>query len=214
VFANAGWYALGELRERTNTAVKNGMPTLLIAQPGASYSKGDFSAKVGLSLQQFYVKGNTIASNEPGTWWSSGAEIMDYSLVNPGWEIKMKNVVNDYGVSFSGDFVKNVTESATQAINDQNKEGYILCIGIGDDKIGSFGTWQAKGAYRRLDAYAIPTGWGNTDAYSAKPGKGWEYSLALGLLANLSFNLNYYEMTNLDGQAPTRLTQFDFIYKF
>ncbi|MCL2484474.1 MAG: putative porin [Endomicrobia bacterium] len=231
-FANAGWYALGEKRETyygvSNNATGSsatGMPTILIAQPGIDYKYEKFSAKVGVSLQQFYLRGKYVASNETGAFGSgrwfvnTSVQPYDYSLVNPSFEFKYKEVVSRFGVSLSGDYTTNVNDDFNKAkktynLKDEDKNGYLICLGFGDDRIGKLGTWQFKGAYRFLGKAAIPTGFGNTDAYGAMPGKGMEYSVTTGLLQNLSGVITYYDMTNLDGKAPAQVAQFDLVYRF
>ena len=194
------------------------MASIAIVQPGVSYGKDNFSAKLGLSLQKFFLKGAIVNSNEfgafgSGKWFVAGRQPYDYLLVNPSLEANMKEVVGKYGVTANIDFTANVDETVKN-IDAKYKNGYLVSLGIGDDKIGKLGTWQLKAGYHRLEAYAIPTGFGNVDAYGGKPGKGFEYSLTLGLATNLSFAFNVYDMTNLSGKASAQTGQFDFVYKF
>jgi hypothetical protein len=213
-FGNTGLYVLGESRKGSGAGSSlTNMPAIVIAQPGIDYKYDKFSAKVGIALHQFYLKDRLVRSNEAGVWFQSGRQTADYTLINPGWDLKYREVVSKYAVSLSGDYSVNVNEDFTNA-EGKDKQSYIVCLGFGDDRVSGFGTWQVKGAYRNVGIAAMPLGFGNTDAYSANPGKGFEYSLTAGLLKSLNGVITFYDMTNPDGKNAEQLAQFDLVYKF
>jgi hypothetical protein len=57
-------------------------------------------------------------------------------------------------------------------------------------------------------------GFGQTSAYDAEPGKGWELFFGYGLVKGLAFNATFYIMTDIEGNRPQNVSQFDLIYKF
>ncbi|MDR2192814.1 MAG: putative porin [Endomicrobium sp.] len=199
-FANAGWYSLTRYQDN-ETARDIPMNISAILQGGAEYKQGNFSAKAAIAFRQFDFQGHSTT-----TWIKSNGSL---TLINPSWEIKYNNIVSSYGVVFSGEYSSNVNDAAKE-----DKNAFIAYLGIGDDKVNDFGKWQLKGGYRRVEANAIPLGFGNTSAYNADPGKGFEGFAALGLLKNLTLNITYYDMTNIDGKKPQQVTQIDVVYKF
>jgi hypothetical protein len=171
-----------------------------ILQPGIEYKKGKLGIKAAVAVQQFDFQGHTAS-------WIKSTDSL--TLINPSWEIKFSNILSSYGAVFSGEYSSNINDAAKK-----DKNAYIVYLGIGDDKISGFGKWQLKGGYMRIEENAIPKGFGNTSAYNADPGKGFEYSASVGLLNNLTFNVTYYDMTNIDGKKPQQVAQIDFVYKF
>jgi len=56
---------------------------------------------------------------------------------------------------------------------------------------------------------------GQTNAYGGVPGsKGMELFFGLGLIRNLAFNATFYIITNMDGNVPEKVSQFDLVYRF
>ncbi|MDR1942287.1 MAG: putative porin [Endomicrobium sp.] len=200
IFANAGWYALTEYRDN-ETSKDIPMNIIAILQPGAEFKKGNFSAKAAIAFWQF-----DLQSHSTSTWIKSQGS---YTLINPNWQIKLNKIVKSYGLTFEGEYSANVNDSAKK-----DTQAYIFYLGIGDEKLGSLGTWQLKGGYRSAQANAFPLGMGNTSAYNADPGKGFEGILNLGLLKSLDLNITYYDMTDIKGKKPQQVTQIDFVYKF
>lgn len=203
MFANAGWYVMNEGRKETL------MPDVYIVQPGISYKSGDFSAKVGLAYQQFNMKDRALKSNEAGYIDNNTT---DFRCINPSIELKMNNLFEDYMISVFGDYVKNIDDS----VYKKELEGKVFGLSFGSKKIAELGTWQVKVMNRYLEANAIPTGLGDSDAYGGKSNsEGYEVILTLGITKNLSFGFDYYSMDKINGaEDPKSLAQFDISYKF
>lgn len=204
IFANAGWYAMNEGR---NGSI---MPDVYIAQPGVSFKYGNFSAKAAVAYQQFNMKGRTVTSNDNGNYLTPNDT--DFRLVNPGIELKMKNIIAGLSLSVFGDYVKNTDDS----VHENELEGRVFGVAFGSDKISKLGTWQVKAMNRYLETYAIPLGLGDSDAYGGKGNsKGYEVIVTLGITNNLSFGFDYYQMEQINGaENPKSLAQFDLTYKF
>ena len=222
LFANAGWYTLGEAPGTSGADADNGwrgMPSIVIAQPGATYTEGNLQIKAALAYQQFYTRGKTIPTNSPNNWlWATGAN--DYQLINPSIEIKQKNAALRYTAAAHLDFSRNV-DGGLDTTRDRN--AYLAGIMFGDERINTTGHWHARIAYSRLEQYAMPRGMSDTDAYEGKPSQGWQYVLSLGLVKNFWFTAKYYDMIPLEGAAPSpgfatakaqQVWQLDLNYRF
>ncbi len=204
IFANAGWYTLGEGRKELL------MPDVYIVQPGLSFKSGNFSAKAGLAYQQFNLKDRDVKSNEAGYMDNNST---DFRCINPSIELKMENILGDLMVSVFGDFVKNTEDS----VYEKDLEGKAFGVQFGSKKIAELGTWQVKVMNRYLEANAIPAGLGDSDAYGGKGNsQGYEVILTLGITKSLSFGFDYYSMEKINGsnKDPKSLAQFDISYKF
>ena len=204
VFVNGGAFALTEYRDNM-MSIDLPMNAIAVVQPGIEYKRGNFSAKGAFTVQQFSLVNHNRHST---TDWLR--EYRSFTLVNPAWEASWNNLAGSYGATFTGEYSKNLNESA----EGRATQAYMLQAGFGNERIDRFKAWQVKVAYRRLEQNAIPYGFGNTSAYDADAGKGWEYSAALGLLKNLSFNATIYNLTDLEGNMPQTVSQFDVIYRF
>ncbi len=210
IFANAGWYVLNE------GSKGNLMPDVYIVQPGAAFKSGNILVKAGIGYQQFNTKNKApYGSNEPASYLGDNASYTNatnFQLLNPAVEVKLKEIIGSYGISFFYEYVKNMDNE----IYKNNLEGRIFGINFGSDKIAELGTWQVKLMNRYLESYAIPLGLGDSDAYGGKPNsKGYEIIATLGLTKNLSCAVDYYQMEQINGDKnPKSLAQFDLIYKF
>jgi len=201
-FLNGGLFALTEYRDN-QWGIDIPMNAIAAVQPGIEYGRGKLRAKGAFSLQQFSLENHDTSAN---TWIRSN---YSYTLLAPAWDINYSNLVGSYGPMFAGEYSKNIHENAGSAT-----QAYLLQAGFGNERIDRFKTWQVKAAYRRRELNAIPYGFGQTLAYDADPGKGWEYFVAFGLMKNLAFNATIYDMADIDGNLPQKLSQFDVIFKF
>lgn len=208
MFANAGWYVVGEGKKGRL------MPDAYIVQPGLSFKSGNFSIKAGLAYQQFNFKDREVKSNEPESYLQvstiTAVAKSDFRCINPSIELKMENIVGDLMVSVFGDYVKNTDDT----VYEKDLEGKAFGLSFGSKKIAELGTWQVKVMNRYLEKNAIPLGLGDSDAYGGKDGKGYEFILTLGITKNLSFGFDYYEMEKIKGGSKKSLAQFDLSYKF
>ena len=199
-FTNGGVFALTEYRDNELQA-DIPMNAIVILQPGIEAKQGNFSVKGALSFQQF-----SLVNHSTTGWIKSNTS---YTLINPAWDVRLNNLVSSYGLNFNGEYSNNINDNV-----DQDTAAYILSFGFGSASLNNFKTWQLAAAYRRLEANAIPIGYGDTTAYNAEPGKGWEYSAGFGLLKNLSATAKFYNMTDIAGNRSQLVSQFDVVYKF
>ena len=201
-FLNGGLFALTEYRDN-QLGIDNPMNAIAVVQPGIEYGKGKLRTKSAFSIQQFSLENHDTSAN---TWVRANES---FTLITPAWEVNYLNIVGPYGPMFAGEYSKNIHDNAGSAT-----QAYLIQAGFGDERIDRFKAWQVKAAYRRRELYAIPYGFGQTNAYDADAGKGWEYFVAFGLLKNLAFNATIYDMTDLDGNLPQKVSQFDVIFRF
>lgn len=212
--ANAGAYIFGETNEITvstsPTTVKEGrnMADAYIVQPVIEFKEGDIKIKAGLAYQQFNFEGR----NQTSLKEAKDVKNITYKIINPSLSV-------DFGVvgkklSVFGDMVQNIQDDLPKVNEEDANQGYLVGASFGDSKINSFGTWSIKAMYRYLEKYAIPDKLGDSDAYGGSAGKGYEIVFDFGLTKSLSFGIDYYQMTNIDGEKPKSLCQFDLVYKF
>lgn len=199
--ANAGWYTFGEGKQGKLLA------DAYILQPVIEFQKSDVKVKAGLSYQQFNFAGRTNAG-------TGIVKNYDYKIVNPSISVDINNAISSLTLNIFGDFAQNIQSDLPKVNNKDAIEGYLAGVGLGHSKLDKFGTWQLKAMYRYLEQYAIPEGLGDSDAYGGKAGKGCEITATFGLTKALSLGIDYYQMTNIDGNVPKSLCQFDFVYKF
>jgi len=199
--ANAGWYTFGEGKQG------NLLADAYILQPVIEFSRTDVKVKAGLAYQQFNFAGRTNAG-------TGIVKNYDYKVVNPSLSVDIDNAIGGLTFNIYGDFAQNIQNDMPKVNNEDAVTGYLAGIGLGHNKLDKFGTWQVKAMYRYLEQYAVPEGLGDSDAYGGKAGKGYELTATFGLTKALSFGIDYYQMTNIDGNVPKSLCQFDFVYKF
>ena len=204
-FANAAVLPLTADRRMYNNMPASDVPmhTIVIAQPGLEYKAAkNIKLKGAFAVQQFSM------SDRPASGWIQ-SNYRSFTLLNPAWEVTFSNLVSKYGVTFNGEYSSNIHESA-----DVDTKTYMLQVGLGSDRIKVSKDWQVKAAYRRLENFAIPRGFGNTSAYDADPGKGWELFFGYGLVKNLEFNATIYMMTDIEGNRSQDVRQLDVVYRF
>lgn len=200
--ANAGVYTFGETRKEKN------MADAYILQPVIEYKNGDIKLKMGLAYQQFNFEGR----NQTKLKEASIGDVI-YKIINPSLSVSFGNVFGSQ-LSIFGDMAQNIQSDLPKVDDKDADKGYLAGISFGDSKINGFGKWNIKAMYRYLEEYAIPEKLGDSDAYGGKAGKGYEVVLSLGLTKSLSFGIDYYQMTDIDGNVPKSLCQFDFVCKF
>ena len=201
-FLNGGLFALTEFIDY-DLSLGSQMNAIAVAQPGVEYNLGKLRAKGAFSVQQFSLANHDTSAS---TWIRSNSS---FTLLVPSWDVSYVNLVGSYGPMFSGEYSKNIHENA-----DSATQAYLLQAGFSNERMDRFKAWQVNAAYRRRELNSMPYGFGQTSAYNAEPGKGWEYSAAFGLLRRLSFNATFYNMTDLDGERPQLVSQFDVIVRF
>ena len=201
-FLNGGLFVLTEYIDY-DISLGEPMNAIAVAQPGIEYRLGKLRAKGAFSVQQFSLVNHDTSGS---TWIRANRSL---TLLVASWEAGYPRLIGSYGPTVSGEYSKNIhdnVEHATQA--------YLIQGGFGSERVDKFKTWQAKAAYRKRELNSIPYGFGQTSAYNADPGKGWEYSGAFGLMRNVSFNAAIYNMTDIDGKRPQMVSQFDVIVRF
>jgi len=203
-FLNGGVFGLTEYRDSA-IGIDDPMNAIAVVQPGLEFNWNNLKAKGAFSLQQFSLANHDTSGN---TWIQQNYSL---TLVSPAWEVIYTNLVGSYGPMFAGEYSKNIHENAEDTDATQ---AYVLQMGFGSERINKWKALQVKAAYRYREMNAMPRGFGQTSAYEGEAGKGWEYFFAFGLHKNLAFNATIYRMTDIDGERPQMVSQFDVIYKF
>ena len=215
-FLNGGIFALTEYYDY-GIGVDTPMNAIAVVQPGVEYKRWKLRAKGAFSVQQFSLVNHDTSGN---TWIRSNNS---FTLLAPSWDVSCVNLLGSYGPMFSGEYSKNIhkdealtspMESLQDAQPVKKPKAYMLQAGFGSERVNRFKAWQVKAAYRRRELNSIPYGFGQTSAYNADPGKGWEYFAAFGLMRNVAFNATIYRMTDLEGKLPQSVSQFDVIARF
>jgi hypothetical protein len=202
--ANAGLYTFGETKKGINAA--DGY----ILQPIIEYKDGDIKVKAGLAYQQFNFEDRNQTMLREATIGN-----LNYKIVNPSLSVDFSNVASSsYKLSVFGDMAQNIQSDLPQVSGKDANKGYLAGVSFGYPKINAFGTWDIKAMYRYLEAYATPEKLGDSDAYGGSAGKGYEVIVDFGLTKALSFGIDYYQMTDINGNVPKSLCQFDFVCKF
>lgn len=200
--ANAGWYTFGEGKQDKMLA------DAYIVQPIIEFTHNSVKAKFGLAYQQFNFAGRTNA----GTGLIKN---YDFRIINPSISVDFTEVLqSSYNFGIFGDFAQNTQNDLPKVNGKDAVKAYLAGASFGHAKLDKIGTWQIKGMYRYEELYSIPEGLGDSDAYGGKAGKGYEFIASFGLTKALSFGIDYYQMTDIDGNVPKSLCQFDFVYKF
>jgi hypothetical protein len=199
--ANAGWYTFGEGKQGKMLA------DAYILQPVVEFQESNIKVKAGLAYQQFNFAGRTNA----GTGLIKN---YDFKVVNPSVSVDVADVVNSLSLGIYGDYAQNIQKDLPQVGGKDAVTGYLIGAKFGHAKTEKLGTWNINAMYRYLELYAIPEGLGDSDSYGGKAGKGYEVVLTFGLTKALSFGIDYYQMTDINGNAPKSLCQFDFVCKF
>jgi len=201
---NAGLYTFGETRKGKDAA--DGY----IVQPVIEYKEGNIKLKAALAYQQFNFEGRNQSMLREASIGN-----VNYKIVNPSLSFDLNNVAGSYTLRLFGDMAQNIQSDLPKDSNgDDQTKGYLAGVGFGHAKLDSFGKWNLKAMYRYLEAYAIPEKLGDSDAYGGSAGKGFEIAANFGLTKALSFGIDYYQMTDINGNVPKSLCQFDFVYKF
>ena len=166
-------------------------PNMMALQAGTKMKFGEnISSKLGVT----YYKFNDVDSlNDDDTAWSLEA---------------------DAGFSglpiYLGVFGQYITSAA-----DDDNTGYLFGVKCGDKKVKKLWDWQAKYNYRRLEMYAWPDMFPDSDFLGGATGvEGSEIEVKLGLHKNVTLGLDYYMAEEIDGDKDPKLLQLDLIVKW
>jgi len=190
------------------------MSSIFVIQPGIEAKAGkNTSLKATFAIQHYGLENHSTSG-----WLGANKS---FTLINPAWEITFANLAaNKYGFTFNGEYSRNTGDgfnnwgSFVETKEEGEKTAYMIQAGFGSARIRAAKEWQVKAAYRYMEQNAIPRGMGQTSAYEAQPGKGWEFFFGLGLIRDLAFNATIYKMTDIDGNRSQTVSQFDLIYRF
>ncbi|MHB9154842.1 MAG: putative porin [Endomicrobiales bacterium] len=197
-FLNGGWLIMNEL----NTTADD--PDVIIAQPGFSWKPSEkITLKAAVAYQQLNVNGKNTGYY--------GTPAFDYLGMNPGFNISVNELVGPYSLALFGDMIQN-GDSKPAA----DKAGSAFGLLFGDEKLSTFGQWQATFIQRRLETNAWLAKLGDSDAYGgAVNSQGYEAIVTLGLTKSASLGFDYYQMDAITGASvPKSLLQIDLVYKF
>ena len=212
-FANVSVLALTpHLDQWDPDVVDTPMSSIFIVQPGFEAKGGNTNFRAGVAIQKFALEGHAT-----GGWLNAN---QSFTLFTPSWELRQGGIGGKYQFTFNGEFSKNVSDgindwgSFTPVVEDGETMTYMLQGGFGTPSIRAAKDWQVRAAYRYMEQNAIPRGMGQTSAYEAQPGKGWECFFGLGLVRDLAFNATIYIMKDMDGNRNQSVSQFDLVYRF
>ncbi len=112
-------------------------------------------------------------------------------------------------VGIFGDYVTNLDA-------DSDNTGWATGLKFGYPKLGGAKTWQFKYQYVKLEQYAWPDVFPDSDRYSGKTDvKAHEAILDIGLSKNVSLGLDYYHAERiLAAKKPENVYQVDMVFKF
>ncbi|MCL2389058.1 MAG: putative porin, partial [Elusimicrobia bacterium] len=199
-WGNAAWYTLGELRHDQPANRHIGKPTIILAQPGFTYSRGRTRVRGAVAMQQFNIKGKeALMGGHPAFMMNLTGQ--DYTLINPSFDIRRRRAFGtNHTFTLHGDFVKNVDGStAGNSATENDRQAYLLGARFGYESIRGFGQWNVGLSHSRYERNAIPRGMANSNAFSGMPHQGWQYTASVGLLSNLTFQLTYFNLVGLSG---------------
>jgi hypothetical protein len=119
-----------------------------------------------------------------------------------------------------GEYIVNIdSDDKYNGVKNNDDTGWLLGVKFGHQKIGDFGTWQAKYNYRRLERDAWPDFLPDSDFHGGETNaEGHEVEFEFGLLKNLSMALDYYNtklIDDVDGSDEQEdVFQADLNFKF
>lgn len=204
---NTGLYFLDE----TNTS----HPMMYMVQPTAKGMLSEtLSFKAGAAYLGFEnLKGATFSGftglSDNGTNTLQGGNLLyDYDafIFNGELAVKAEGMPR---MAILGEYIINPDP------DDQN-EGYIVGVKIGDKKVKKQRQWQVYANYRELQKDAIFEGFPDSDFYAGETAvEGYELVFQYGLMDNVILGLDYYKTNNLDGiEIDEDLFQADVVFKF
>ncbi|MDA8132954.1 MAG: putative porin [Elusimicrobia bacterium] len=215
-FATAAWFALDESASNPRD------PFLAAVQAGFGWSGADRTdLKAALTYYGFgNVKGASELANRPSTTSGyikantlSGAVYhYGYDAVSADFELNKVFaspflIDADY-LGFFGGAVKSTDHSARDF-------GWIAGVKLGQRKVESFGQWQLRYSWRRLEADAWLDTYPDSDFYGGSTGvKGSETLLTLGLVKNVNVEADYYSSRRISGSGKEHSLQLDLNLKF
>jgi hypothetical protein len=198
-FMNTGFFIMD------SQANNNNEPTMWVFQPGIELIHGNFNWKNAFA---FYAANNTrdyVLGSTAGT--NTGHDDLSCGAISSELAGRFPTGVIKYAALF-GDAVYNP---------DGKEPGFLGGLKLGDEKVGDFGNWQARGMYRYLENNAFFDSYPDSDAYGGRTDvRGPEFCLDFGLAKNVILGVDYYHMDRISDAAAGAedLLQVDVNYKF
>ncbi|MDR2685345.1 MAG: putative porin [Rickettsiales bacterium] len=233
-FSYAGFYFLGEYRsiapawmvaacdDNPDTCVNPGnghMPWGGIVQVGTNYSQKNLLSRFGLSVQQWNLKDILVRSTYPQ--WLGGAMpgVANFTLINPGWDVRFQNIWREYTLTLYGDYSYNADPDPERR---GNRNGLVAAFLFGDEDLDGAGRWFFRFEFYYVEPHAIPIGFGNPNTMlfgriNGMPswqGAGVRYNLNHALSQGMSFNWNYYYTHDRWTERDEHRVQLDLLYRF
>jgi polyhydroxyalkanoate synthesis regulator phasin len=218
LFFKSGVYFLEEI------SASNDDPYMLHVQPGLNVKFTDaISLKSGVALDYFAVKNFTLDGSSNTNTGSSGTfarPTANFFTIAPAAELKINEPLKALGISFLniptlklfGEYVNNIAD----VVPDDNKQGFMLGLGFGADKVAAWGDWQFSYNFARLEKDAVLDILPDSDRYEGGTGiRAHEWKLTYGLGKNTSLDFDIYRSQRLiKPAAPETLVQVDWNMKF
>jgi hypothetical protein len=223
LFLNTGYFILEEDDPSGDD------PWVFHLQPGLKTKLTDaISLKTALSWYYFAVGNTTLSGSTNTNSWSSGNQAMpNKDVVNllPAFELSINEPFNALPVpaflnvaklKLFGEYVANINDSKP----DDGKNGFMLGMAMGADKIKDFGDWQFKYAYASLGRDAVLDILPDSDRYGGKTSmRGHEWAFEYGVGKNTWLALDIYRTQRIPyvgnySNKPQTLVQVDWNMKF
>ncbi len=210
-FVNVGSWLIDE-----NNASKHADPNLVYLQGGAAYKKDKIDAKAAGTYYIFNgVKGYSL-DNSSNTNTRVGSVLKyDYDSVAFSSEFGLSKIFGglpfsiDERIAVFGDYIVNPDPS-------KQNIGWSSGFVFGNAKVGGMGQWQMKYQYAAIGKDAFPDTFPDSDRLGGRTDvKSHEVIMTIGLLKNVSFNVDYYLSNRIKGtDNPESLVQGDLNVKF
>ncbi|MDA8130279.1 MAG: putative porin [Elusimicrobia bacterium] len=215
-FATAAWLALDESASNPRD------PFLAAGQAGFGWSGAD---KLDIMAAVTYygfgnVKGAAELANRPSTTsgyikanrLSGAAYHYGYDAVSVDFEL---NKVFSAPFLVDADYLGLFGSAVKSTDHSVRDFGWIAGVKLGQRKVESFGQWQLRCSYRRLEADAWVDTYPDSDFYGGSTGvQGSEALLALGVVKNVNIEADYYSARRIAGSGKEHLLQLDLNLKF
>lgn len=153
------------------------------------------------------VQGKTLDFSEESNTLENGVLKYDYNSIGIGAELGFKDTFVPY-IGVFGEYIYNPDP-------DEDNDGYLAGIAIGNKKVSDKGQWQLKYMYRRLERDAWPDTFPDSDFFGGATNvEGHEMAAEYALFKNVTLGLDYYHSEEIDAKDEEDILQFDLVFKF
>jgi len=210
-FFNSGAFVLDE------SAADQTDPYLIVLEPGFQWKMLDEKADLKLAVAYYSFSHGAPKSvldnrSSPTTNTVTGGRYdYKYDSFNPNleWGIQNPWSLPIPRLAVFGEFIHNPDP-------EDNNNGWLAGLYLGDKKVAGPGQWQVKGSYRYLGKDAWLDSFPDSDFYGgATDVKGYEAIFEYGLNKNTSISIDYYRSERITAaKQPESVLQTDLNFKF